>query len=255
MYRFIVELLQPHMLLFLWGCWALFRVWRRRNDPRCSWWPVFVPLFLMAALSTQGLTYFALLSLERYAPPLEHRPPEVGAIVVFSAGVYPPHGRRTHAEMDEDTFQRCLAASQLYHQGSPCLVLVSGGKVDPDIEGPAYADVMAEFLEQLGVKKADLVIEGASRTTAENAERSAALLRSRQLERVVLVVNAMDMPRAAGCLRKQGIEVVPAPCHFRATGVPTTFFDWLPSPGAARGMQRAWHEWVGLLWYWCRGQI
>jgi uncharacterized SAM-binding protein YcdF (DUF218 family) len=255
MYRFIVELLQPHTLLSLWACWALFRRWRRREDPRRRWWPLFVPLLALAAVSTPAVSYLALRSLESYAPPLDQRPADVPAIVVFSAGVYPPEGPRTRPELDEDTLHRCLAAARLYHQGSPCLVVVSGGKVEREEPGPPYAAVMAEFLEQLGVRASDLVREEASRTTYENAVESARLLRERHLDRVVLVVDAQDMPRAALCLRKTGIEVVPAPCHFRATGLDLTVFNWLPSPSGARGMQRAWHEWLGLLWYWCRGRI
>jgi uncharacterized SAM-binding protein YcdF (DUF218 family) len=255
MYRFIVELLQPHMLLFLWACWALFRLWRHRGDPQRRWWPVFVPLLGLALLSTPAVAYLAAMSLESYAPPVEEMPPDTEAIVVFSAGVYPPEGPRTRAEMDEETLHRCLAAARLYHQGPRCPVLVSGGKVEPDIPGPAYAAVMAEFLAQLGVKQTDLIREEASQTTYENAVECARLLQERHLRRVVLVVDAMDMARAARCLRKTGIEVVPAPCHFRATLLHPSVFTWLPGPGGARGIQRAWHEWLGLVWYWCRGRI
>ena len=255
MYRFFVDLLQPHIVLFLWASWALFRLWRKRRDPNRRSWPLFVPLFGLAALSTPAVAHLALLSLESYSPPLEDRPHDVRAIVVFSAGVYAPEGPRARAEMDEDSLKRCLEATRLYRQGSPCLILVSGGKVDPETPGPSYAAVLGELLEQGGVKKADLLLEENSRTTYENAVECAKILKVRQIERVVLVADAVDMFRAAACLRKQGIEVVPAPSHFRATQFRPSVFTFLPNPGAAAGCQRVWHEWLGVAWYWSQGRI
>jgi len=174
---------------------------------------------------------------------------------VFAAGVYPPEGRRLHAEMDEDSLKRCLHAAQLYHQGRPCPVLVSGGKVEPDTPGASFAAVMGDLLVQLGVKPEDLTLEENSRTTYENAVECGRLLQERKIKRVVLVVDAVDMYRAASCLRRQRIEVIPAPCHFRATAFHLSANTFLPGPSGARGFQRAWHEWLGIVWYWCQGRI
>jgi uncharacterized SAM-binding protein YcdF (DUF218 family) len=255
MYRFIVQLCQPHTLLFLLACGALFRLWRKRADPRRRWWPLLVSLFALTVVCLPPTAHLALLSLESYAAPVDERPQDAEALVVFSAGVYPPAGPRTAAELDEDSLHRCLQAARLYKQGPPCPVFVSGGKVDPDTPGPPNAAVMAAFLGQHGVKEEDLVVEPNSRTTYENAVECAKLLREKGIRRVALVVDAVDMPRAAACLRKQGVEVIPAPCHFRATGFQFDVFSFLPSPDAARAFQRAWHEWLGLSWYWCRGRI
>jgi uncharacterized SAM-binding protein YcdF (DUF218 family) len=253
MYRFVVDLLQPHTLLFLWACWALIGLWRRRRDAKRRLWPLFVPLMVLAVLSTPAVSYLALLSLEARSAPIDVRPDDAEAIVVFSAGVYPPSGPRTRAEMDEDSMARCLETARLYRQGPPCLVVVSGGKVEADSPGPSYAAVLGEFLQQLGVRSSDLLLEEQSRTTYENAVETAKLLNDRHISRVILVADAADMVRAAGCLRKQGFVVMPAPCHFRATRFRLSLFSFLPSPGGAAGFQRAWHEWLGLAWYWWQG--
>jgi uncharacterized SAM-binding protein YcdF (DUF218 family) len=255
MYSFLVKLCQPDTLLFLLACWALFRLWRRRADPRRRWWPLLVPVAGLVLLCTPLAAHLALLPLESYSTPLEDRPPEAEAIIVFSSGVYPPEGPRPRPEMDEDTLHRCLEAARLYARGPGCPVVVSGGKVDPDTPGPSAAAVMASFLEQHGVKAADLLPEENSRTTFENAAECAKLLKAKEIRRVVLVVDAVDMWRAASCLRKQGIEVVPAPCHFRATRFRPSLFAILPSPEAANRFRRVWHECLGIVWYWCRGRI
>jgi uncharacterized SAM-binding protein YcdF (DUF218 family) len=254
MYRFLVDLLQPHTLFVLWVCLALLYLWRRRNDPKRRLWPLVVPLSTLAVLSSPAVAYLALRSLESYAPPLQERPADAGAIVVFSAGVYPPEGPRQHARMDEDSLERCLTAARLYHQ-RPCLVLVSGGRVEEDEPGPSYAAVLGDFLEQLGVRRSDLLLEEKSRTTYENAAESAELLAERHIDHVVLVVDAVDMHRAAGCLRKQGIAVTPAPCHFRATRFRYGLSAFVPGPGGAAGVERVWHEWLGTVWYWWHGRL
>jgi uncharacterized SAM-binding protein YcdF (DUF218 family) len=255
MYAFFVRLLQPHTLLFLLICWALFRLWYRRNAPPRRLWPLMVPLFALAALSTPAAAYLAEWSLEAGTSPLEERPADAEAIVVLSSGVYPPDGPRRRAEMDESTLHRCLEGARLYHQGAPCLVVASGGKVDPDTAGPPFAAVMGELLGHLGVKDSDLVLEENSRTTYENAVECGKRLNERQVHRIVLVADAVDMKRADACLRKQGFQVIPAPCHYRATHFGLALFTFVPSPEAAVQVQRVWHEWLGLVWYWCKGRI
>jgi uncharacterized SAM-binding protein YcdF (DUF218 family) len=255
MYAFVVELLQPHTLLFLWACFSLFRLWWKRNAPGRRLWPLFAPLLSLYVLCTPAAAHLALLSLESYSPPLAERPTDAGAVVVFSAGVSPPQGPRVRPEMDEDTLQRCIEAARLYFQGPPCLVVASGGGVDAADLGPSFAAVMGGFLEQLGVKEADLVREETSRTTYENAVECAKLLKDRGIGRVVLAADAVDMFRAAACLRKQGIEVVPAPCHYRATRFRLSVPAFLPFPSAAAHIQRVWHEWLGVAWYWTTGRL
>jgi len=255
MYRFVVDLLQPHTVLFLWACVGLFRQWRGRGDPKRRWWPLLVPLAGLTVLSLPVTAHVALLSLEAPYAPLAERPADAEAIVVFSSGVYPPRGPRLRGELDESSLHRCLEAARLYHQGQPCPVLVSGGKVDEDEPGPSFASVLGEFLEQHGVSKSDLILEENSRTTYENAVESARILQSRKIQQVILVADAVDMYRAEGCLRKQGIELTPAPCRYQATSYPLTVFGFLPNPGAAGQFQRVWHEWLGIVWYKCQGRL
>jgi uncharacterized SAM-binding protein YcdF (DUF218 family) len=254
MYQFVVDLLEPHIILSLLVCLALFHLWRKRREPTRRFLPLILPLAALAVVSMPVVVHLATWSLESQYPSAEERESEAEAIVVFAAGVYPPDGPRQQAEMDEDALYRCLHSAQVYTK-RPRLLLVSGGKVNADDPGFPCAAVMGDFLRQLGVKNSDLLLEERSRSTYENAVESAKLLKERGIHRVLLVVDAVDMPRAALCLRKQGIEVLPAPCHYRATSIEWSLFSFLPSPGAARGFQRVWHEWLGLLWYWCRGRI
>ena len=166
-------------------------------------WPLVVPLLLLAVISMPAVAHLATLSLESGYDPRE-RTPDAEAVVVFGAGLYVPEGPRLRAELSEDGLRRCLHAARLYGAGSPCPVVVSGGKVDPDEPGPTEAAAMRDLLVRLGVRESDIVVEDRSRTTYENAVESAKLLKERDIGRVVLVVDALDMPRARGAWKSRG---------------------------------------------------
>jgi uncharacterized SAM-binding protein YcdF (DUF218 family) len=169
---------------------------------------------------------------------------------VLGGGVEHPDG----VELAGDTLKRCAHAAEIYRQGPACPVLVSGGKVDGEFPGPPLAHLMRDHLVQLGVPAADVIVEDASRSTYENALGCRRLLEERGLQKVILVTDAVHMPRALGCFRKQGMEVAPAPCHYQAS-----WDGWLlsvvPNPASANGCQKAAHEWIGVLWYRLRGRI
>jgi uncharacterized SAM-binding protein YcdF (DUF218 family) len=216
---------------------------------------VTVPFLALLLLSMPVLAFLAVGSLEWRYPPLEQRPADAQAIVILAAGLVPPNPTHPSAELDDDALYRCLHGARLYHQGPPCPVLVSGGKIDPDTAGPTHARAMADFLEQLGVDSADLIQEERSRTTYENAVECAKVLHARGLRKVLLVTDAVDMWRAELCFLKQEVEVYPSACHYRAAAFDGSVLNYLPSPGAARTFQRVGHEWLGVAWYGLRGRI
>lgn len=255
MYRFIVTLLQPYSLVYVLTGLAILNLWRTRRRPTAGLLAVSFLFTLLTLLSVPAVSYGALGTLEWRYPPLESRPVDAQAIVVLAAGIRPPNKIRARAEMDQDTLYRCLHAAELYRQGKPCPMLLSGGKVDPDDPGPPAAEVMRDFLLQLGVIPSDLILETVSRTTYENAVESRRRLDALGLRRIVLVTDGVDIPRALRCFIKQGIETIPSGCHYRATQLDDSLFDWLPSPSAAHNIERVFHEWLGIVWYRLHGRI
>ena len=108
---------------------------------------------------------------------------------------------------------------------------------------------MADLLMKLGVQESDLMIEDASRTTYDNAVETTKLLKKRQIRMALLVTDAVDMFRALRCFRKQGVELIPSPCHYRATSYQFSLPGFIPNPRAAVNCNRACHEWLGTVWY------
>ena len=121
--------------------------------------------------------------------------------------------------------------------------------VDPDPAKREYAkaDAMADALRQdfaVPVKW----IEPGSRDTAENAAFSVRMLKADGVKRILLVTDAMHMPRARVAFQRAGIEVVDAPTmFFRGQAVGPS--AWIPG---AEGMRRSWYavyELIGIAWY------
>lgn len=255
MYRLLAVVLEPFTLALVLTALATANLWRKRVETRKRLLFVAIPLAALAVLSTPAVSYLAVGSLEWAYPPQETRPEGIDAIVVLSGSVRPPDAIRREAELGEDTLYRCLHAAHVYSQGKPCLVVASGGKVDPDTPGPTLAEAMGKFLVSQGVAGSDLLLEDRSSTTYENAVNTAQLLRARGIDRIILVTDATSMPRAERCFRAQGIEVFPSGCDYHATQFRWSVVQFLPTARGAKGTVLAAHEWLGLAWYWLRGRI
>jgi uncharacterized SAM-binding protein YcdF (DUF218 family) len=95
--------------------------------------------------------------------------------------------------------------------------------------------------------------EERSESTHEAAVYAVQILRKKGISRIALVTEAYHMPRAEGSFRREGIEVIPAPCRFHKLQ-----FSWaelLPRLEAIDRNENVLHEWVGMLWYRARGWI
>jgi uncharacterized SAM-binding protein YcdF (DUF218 family) len=216
---------------------------------------VTVPFLALTFLSTPAVSHLALRTLEGRFPAIEQRPVDAEAIVVLSGGVNLPDEPNGPAELDSGTIHRCLHAAELYQRGGACPVLVSGGKVDPDMPGPAFAEAMRAYLLQLNVQASNLILETNSRNTYENAVESCKLLEQHNIRKIVLVTDALHMNRAVACFRKQGLEVIAAPCHYQASRLEGSLRDYLPDPDAVTDCRDTVHEWLGTVWYRLQGRL
>jgi uncharacterized SAM-binding protein YcdF (DUF218 family) len=131
--------------------------------------------------------------------------------------------------------------------GLPILVTGGGG---PKPEVASLAESMAVALrEDFGVPVK--WIEGRSRNTAENASLSAAMLAPEKVRRILLVTDAMHMPRARTAFQQAGFDVVAAPTMF-FNNVTLSGKSLIPSAEALRQSWYATYELIGIGWYWLR---
>jgi uncharacterized SAM-binding protein YcdF (DUF218 family) len=208
---------------------------------------------LALVVATHPLTARALIGALEREMPAPMPPRDVQAIVVLSGWMRPgPDSRR---ELGEDSLLRTLHAAALYRELGPRLVVATGGPSRGAPGGGSIAAQMSQLLVALGVPRRDILVEGESRTTFENALLTRRLLEPRGIVRILLVTDGMHLPRAVRAFRTQGFQVVPAGCGYVTSWTPPLREMILPSANAAVGVQRAAHEWVGLLWYRLRGYI
>lgn len=140
---------------------------------------------------------------------------------------------------------RAWHAARLYRAGKAPLLVLSGGTLQRD--DPPEAPAMRAFLLDLGVPPAAMLLESASGTTAQNAARTAGLLRQRNIRQVLLVTSALHMRRARALFEREGIAVVAAPTDFEVVDRPLRLRDLVPDGDALEGSGRAFKEIVGAL--------
>ena len=178
-------------------------------------------------------------------PALTRPFPAAQAIVVLAAGRYhraPEYGGRT--TVGADTLLRLRYTARLYRE-THLPILASGGA---PLGGKPASLLMRHVLTRdfgTPVKW----VEASSRTTAENAAYSAAILKRLDIRTILLVTQAWHMRRAAALFRRAGFTVIPAPTGF-ATPSPRgpTLLAYLPSAQALALCAVITHEAIGLAW-------
>ena len=203
-----------------------------------------VAVILLIALSTDAGASLLAAPLERQAQ-ADLDTGKADVIVVLGGGrMRAAAGQGVSDQVGPQTLMRLRMGAQLHRQ-TRLPVLVSGGA--PDGAGESEAVLMARSLkEDFGITAR--WIEEQSANTAGNAVLSAPLLHHAAVRRILLVTDAIHMPRARLAFERAGLEVVPAPTNFLATR-DLDAASFIPNARALKHSHYALHEWLGLLWY------
>ncbi len=207
------------------------------------------------------LAMFCVLSLWTCATPVfsgwlgrqlaeQQRPaPDVepGALVILGGGRN-RDGETGNERLSTATLERVHWGAAKAPEDLP--ILVSGGRIYEQ-EQASEARMMAEALENLYQRPVSWR-ENCSRSTAENASNSAALLHDAGVEGVLLVTHWWHMPRAAESFARAGLQVIPLPVGSPGELVPrgeAGLLRWLPSASALLRTQVYIRELLADQWY------
>jgi uncharacterized SAM-binding protein YcdF (DUF218 family) len=239
------DFLLPPRGLFLLAFAGLFirQRWRRAGNLCLT-----LSLVTLALLSSAAFSRLLVAPLEAQTKALSNPSKAYAqAIVVIAAGRFadaPEYGGTD--EPDYVTLARLRYAAHL-HRLTGLPLLVSGGIANAEGAHESLAACMARALQHdFGVHVT--WVETQSETTAMNASESARLLSRDNVRRILLVTDAMHMPRASYVFKQRGLEVVEAPTVFLGRA-PLTIGQVLPSAEGMRRSYYALYEWLGLLWY------
>ena len=230
----------------------------RRGVPterRRSLRPVIACYLLSLLIAIPVISYWPLRWIEQNVTPLNGDARGAQAIVVLGGGIFPSDSIRMRPELTRASSSRCLYALELYRTLGPLPIYVTGAKAGPGRQSPGEAESMHDFLAELGVKPEDLRVDASSSTTYQNAVFTSRMLREAGIDKILLVTDALHMPRSAACFLKEGVLVVPAVCSYRTTEFHWTLAAFLPSIQGLAGMSDAANEWLGYAWYSLTGKL
>jgi uncharacterized SAM-binding protein YcdF (DUF218 family) len=119
----------------------------------------------------------------------------------------------------DKTADRFIQPLRLYKIGKLKKILISGGNTDLSFMRKDASDEtlkVAQLLEELGIRKEDIILERKAKNTRENALYSAEILKKNPQfgKRIILFTSAFHIRRAEGCFLKAGIKVTPFPTAF-----------------------------------------
>jgi len=143
---------------------------------------------------------------------------------------------------------------QLARRYPQARIVFTGGSANLIQEPVSEAPIAGDLLQDFGTPASRIVLEGDSRTTAENAEFTRKLVSPKPGERWLLVTSAFHMPRSIGAFRKAGFDVEAYPVDWRTRGWADAL---MPFTSLSAGLARtdvAIHEWIGLVAYWVSGR-
>lgn len=146
---------------------------------------------------------------------------------------------------------RLMAGVKLYKTGKAKKLMVSSGSgqvMNPDEREALF---IKDYLLAIGIPEKDLIIEGESKNTHENAVNSAKILNLNYSDgNYLLITSAMHMPRAKRCFKKSGLTVTPFSVDQQA-GKRKYLLDhlFIPDTYSLVRWQHLIKEWIGFITY------
>jgi uncharacterized SAM-binding protein YcdF (DUF218 family) len=199
-------------------------------------------------------------SLERTYPSLSPVP-KADCIVVLGGGTLPRVPPRSTVEV-ADAGDRVIYAAYLFREGCAPLVICTGAQSSGGSAPRPAAEDMSELLQFFGVPARNILKELKAQDTHQHAVNLQPVFHEHGFKHVVVVTSAMHMPRSMAVFRRgcPGIDFTAAPTDFRATEERAAHWyrrllDLIPNAGHLLDFSDVLHEYLGILYYKCRGWI
>jgi uncharacterized SAM-binding protein YcdF (DUF218 family) len=236
------------MLCIILGCYK--RWWARQALG------IVVVVFYLASMPLTAGILMHWLEVPRPAPGTLK--PRYDVVIVLSGMVHLVRSTADEIEFS-DSVERILTGIKLVKRGLAEKLLITGGTGDPLYQDLSEAVRLKSFAMELGVRDEQLLVEGTSRNTYENALHSAHIIREGRYQDLLLVTSAAHMRRSAAVFRKQGLWPDLYPVDYQTAQVPylkrMTPWTFLPSAHALVTTTAVMHELIGLAMYRLRGYI
>ena len=213
-----------------------------------------VPVLLLYLVGSTPLPA-ALVSAEERIYAEEFPKTRVDVVVVLGGGFYESQ-YDLHGVAISGAGSRAFTGMEMARRGFTTN-LVLGGSVPVENQVIPTSAKVQRWMEPLGVPGIMLTNLGTCRDTHDEALAFKQLQAAHGWKTVVLVTSALHMPRSVALFAKQGIQVTPIACDFRAYGIGTGRFSFsiIPHQGGFELLALYLHEKIGWLVYQWRGWI
>ncbi|WP_414473968.1 YdcF family protein [Microvirga sp. M2] len=207
------------------------------------------------ALGLLPVGTFLMAPLEERFPQFQDDGKPVDGIILLGGAIDASDSVARGQIAANEAAERILDTIQLAHRYPQASILISGGGGTVFGDGVDEAPVVADYFKSIGIDPTRFIIEDRSRTTAENALYSRALVQPKQGERWLLVTSAWHMPRAVGVFDKVGFPVTAYPVDFRTGGGANNLYIFASISDGLRRLDVVTKEWAGLVGYYLTGRM
>lgn len=104
------------------------------------------------------------------------------------------------------SIDRLMQAIKLYKQGKVKKIVFTGGDATILTGDYREADIIRQYLSDIGIPDEDMIFENESRNTHENAIFVYKLLKPATTDKLLIITSGFHMKRALGCFRKAGMN-------------------------------------------------
>lgn len=213
---------------------------------------LFLGTIALLVLSIPPVSERALLNLENDYPVL-HDPPQADWVVVLGGGSRDNKNLPAASRLGESSLYRLAEGVRIAKKLPHAMLVTSGGTSDEEIV--STAELAAQVATDWGMDQDRILPLTQPLNTAAEAKQMDKLVQDQ--DKVILVTSAFHMRRALALFQGQGIEAVPAPAgHLVDQARADRHIGHnLPQSKYLGFAERAFWEYIGLIWAGLRGEI